>query len=66
LGDDDCKELISKLSINATTEPGYTLSNRILRFHNEFVVGGNSELKKQIITSMHYSALGGHFREHAT
>jgi hypothetical protein len=57
---------MAKLAIDPQAEPGYTLRNGILRFHDKIVIGENTELREQIITAFHNIALGGHFGEQAT
>jgi hypothetical protein len=64
--DEKCKDLIAKLTLDNTADANYTLKNGILRYKQKIVVGSNTAIKTQIITSMHDSALGGHSGESAT
>jgi hypothetical protein len=58
--DEKCRELEAQLRINPAAVPTFTLSNGILRYKTRIYVGSNSELRKQLSTSFHDSALGGH------
>ena len=64
--DEECKEMIARLSIDANAELGYTLKNGILRFHDKIVVGDSTALKQQLLTNFHTSSFGGHSGEQAT
>jgi hypothetical protein len=64
--DDQCEELLAKLSIEPQAETNYTLNNGILRYEGKIVVGDSSELRVGIITNFHSTALGGHSGEQAT
>jgi hypothetical protein len=61
-----CKELIAKLTVDSTATPNYTLKNGILRYKQKLVVGSDTALQTQIITSLHDSAFGAHSGETAT
>jgi hypothetical protein len=61
--DTKCKELEEKLRVNPAAVPNFTLTNGILRYKTEIYVGSTSDLRKQLITSFHDSALGGHSGE---
>jgi hypothetical protein len=60
------KELIAKLTVDSTATPNYTLKNGILCYKQKLVVGSDTALQTQIITSLHDSAFGAHSGETAT
>jgi hypothetical protein len=66
LQDDHCLELLTKLSVDSTTVPNYTLANGILRHKGKVLVGNNGPLRLQLLDHFHKSALGGHSGERAT
>lgn len=65
-GDEKCKDLITQLSVNASAQPNYSLKHGILRHKGKLYVGSHIELKKQLLTSFHDYALGGHSGDRAT
>jgi hypothetical protein len=58
--DENSKSLLSKLSIEPTAVPHYTLQNGLLRYKNTIWVGANHELQLKLMQACHNSALGGH------
>jgi hypothetical protein len=65
-GDTQCSDMINKLSVDAQAIPHFTLTNGLLRYKQRLYIGGNGDLKQQLINSFHASALGGHSEERAT
>jgi hypothetical protein len=54
-----CTDLIARLTLDNTAASHYTLKSGILRYKKKIVVGNNTDLRSNIITSLHDSALGG-------
>jgi hypothetical protein len=54
------KELITKLSLDPSSVPHYTLQDGLLRFKGRVWVGADSQVHNQIISALHCSAIGGH------
>ena len=53
-------DLITKLSLHPAAVPNYTLSAGVLRYKNRIWIGADKNLRQQVISAMHSSALGGH------
>jgi hypothetical protein len=64
--DERCTELLAKLALDPDSEPQYTLRNGILRKNDKIHIGEHGDLRKDLITNFHNSALGGHSGEQAT
>jgi hypothetical protein len=60
------KELLTKLSMDPSSVPHYTLQDGLLRFKGKVWVGADSQVHHQIISALHYSAIGGHSGVHVT
>jgi hypothetical protein len=54
------QELLTKLSLDSAAVPYYTLTNGLLRYKNKLWVGHSPTLHQQLISALHYSAIGGH------
>uniref|UniRef100_A0A0A9B7C2 Integrase zinc-binding domain-containing protein n=1 Tax=Arundo donax TaxID=35708 RepID=A0A0A9B7C2_ARUDO len=65
-GDAKCIEIEQQLRVNAQSVPHYSLHNGIIRHKNRIYIGEHTQLRHQLITSFHDSALGGHSGERAT
>lgn len=46
--------------LDPTIVPGYSFTNRRLRFNDQLVVGNSSDLRTRLITEFHTSPIGGH------
>lgn len=57
---------MTKLSVDSTAVPHYTLANGILRYKSKVLVGNNGPLRLQLLENFHKLALGGHSGERAT
>ena len=64
--DTKCQDFIAKLSLDKAVVPSMTLQNGILRYKGRILIGQSGNLKSQLLTSFHQSALGGHSGERAT
>jgi hypothetical protein len=59
--DAHCKDLIAKLTLDSNAAPNYTLKSGILGYKNKILVDPDLAPRTQLITTMHDSALGGHW-----
>ena len=50
-------DLITKLSLHPAAVPNYTLSAGVLRYKNRIWIGADKNLRQQVISAMHSSAL---------
>lgn len=57
---------MTKLSVDSTAVPHYTLANGILRYKSKVLVGNNVPLRLQLLENFHKLALGGHSGERPT
>lgn len=64
--DSDSQSLLSKLAIDSSAVPHFTLQNGILKYKNRIWDGQNPDLQHRIITALHNSPLGGHSGATAT
>jgi hypothetical protein len=64
--DEKCKHLEEQLRINAAAIPNFTLTNGIPKYKKTIYVGSTTDMRKQLIATFHYSALGGHSGERVT
>lgn len=55
-----CMDIVSKLSIDPTAVPHFSLKDGLLRFQNRIWVGANPVLHQKLLQACHSSALGGH------
>jgi hypothetical protein len=53
-------EWITKLSLDASAVPNYTLNNGLLRYKKKLLIGHDPTLHHQLITALHCFAIGGH------
>ncbi|GFS46186.1 hypothetical protein Acr_00g0100660 [Actinidia rufa] len=58
--DSDLQQLIARLTQDNNAHPGFLWTQGILTYKGSLVVGASTELKNQIITAYHSSAMGGH------
>lgn len=66
LNDVHGKELKEQLSIIPDPESGYTYHSGVLRYKGRIYVGNDSELRQNIIRSLHTSVVGGNSGRVAT
>jgi hypothetical protein len=64
--DEGYVDIIQQLLVNPQSVPHYTVHQGILRYKGKVCVGNSSEMKKNILSSLHSSALGGHSGIRAT
>jgi len=64
--DDKCKEVLTKLNLDAQAAPKVTLNNGILRYKGKLWIGNDATLGDQLLANFHKSAFGGHSGERAT
>lgn len=58
-GDDDhAEELLSKLAIDPSAVPHFTLQSGLLRYRNRIWVGNDLVLQRRLIAEFHSSAWG--------
>jgi hypothetical protein len=60
------KSIIEQILINSQMLPHYSIHAGVLRYKGRICVGDNADLKKNILTSLHSSAIGGHSGIRAT
>ena len=59
-GDDKIKELLTTLAIDSSSSPDYSYHQGIVRYKGRVYIGVTTELRRQLISCMHDSAVGGH------
>ncbi|WVZ49776.1 LOW QUALITY PROTEIN: hypothetical protein U9M48_001105 [Paspalum notatum var. saurae] len=64
--DERCQQLLTKLTVAPSSFPNYTLRNGLIRYKGKLFIGTAKDLKIQILSTLHASALGGHSGERAT
>jgi hypothetical protein len=64
--DTEAQKLLQQLALASPNEPGYSLSQGIIRRGQQIWVGNNSAIRTKIITTFHSSVLGGHSGIQAT
>lgn len=57
--DDAAKELLTKLAVDASAVPNYSLNTGLIRNRNRIWVGVDPSLQQQLIHEFHCSAWGG-------
>ena len=57
--DTKCQDFIAKLSLDKAVVPSMALQNGIVRYKGRILIGQSGNLKSQLLTSFHQSALGG-------
>lgn len=58
--------MLSRLAINDSAVPNYTLQDGLIKYKNRVWLGSNIDLHKQIFTALHASVVGGHSGAPAT
>ncbi|CAO1939527.1 unnamed protein product [Urochloa humidicola] len=58
--DSEAQVLLSKLALDNSAIPNFTLKDGILRFKNRIWLGSNSALQSQVLSALHDSPVGGH------
>jgi hypothetical protein len=64
--DNVCKPLLEHLLLDNQSKPNYSLNAGIIRYKGKIYVGNVPPLKKQLLTALHSSAVGGHSGHKAT
>ncbi|PUZ61069.1 hypothetical protein GQ55_4G240600 [Panicum hallii var. hallii] len=64
--DNQCSELLAKLTIDPTAVPNHSFHGGIIRNKGKIWIGNTGTLRQQLLDSFHKSALGGHSGERAT
>jgi hypothetical protein len=59
LSDPESKDILTKLVVDNTAVPNFSLSDGLLRFKGRLWVGRNGSLQRSILAAMHSSPLGG-------
>jgi ribonuclease HI len=59
-GDDHTKELLTKLSLDSSVVPNFSLRDGLLRYKTRIWVGHDIQLQTKLISAVHNTALGGH------
>jgi hypothetical protein len=54
-------EIIQQLLVDQNAVTQYSVHSGILRYKGKICIGSNSDLRNKILTSLHSSAIGGHF-----
>ena len=60
------KEILAQLVVHPIVVLGYTLTNGLVRYKGQLVVGNDISLKDKILKALHCSPVGGHSRICAT
>lgn len=58
--DPNSLSLLSRLSIDPQSVPGYTLHQGLIRFKNRIWIGDNAQLHMKLLHACHSSPVGGH------
>jgi len=66
VADPHCHQLIEKLAINSSSASDYTLNTGVLRYKGRICMGISTTLRRNILLSLHASAVGGHSGIRAT
>lgn len=52
--------MLSKLAVDASAVPGFTLHQGLLRYKNRLWIGNNPSLQTKLLQAFHSSPIGGH------
>jgi hypothetical protein len=58
--DKQAQDLISKLSVQPSAVPHFSLVNGVIRFNNRIWLSKTSSLQPKLMAAFHNSAVGGH------
>ena len=58
--DDRAQELLAKLAMAPDSVTNFTLRDGLLRYKCRIWVGADPELHTRLITTVHFTAIGGH------
>lgn len=58
-GDSFAQELITKLALDPSALPAYTLHSGVLRYRNRIWIGNSTSIQTRLISAFHDSAMGG-------
>lgn len=59
-GDEECKKLITLLTLQPTDIGPYTYNQVLLKYKGRLYIGTGQGLRQKILAQMHDSPLGGH------
>lgn len=60
------QQLMTRLALDSTSDPGFELSDGVIKFKGRIWIGGDSATQTTLISLLHDSAAGGHSGFHAT
>lgn len=60
LRDEDTKQLLSKLVLDGSSVPKFSLHEGLLKYDNHIWVGNNKPVQQSILEAIHSSTVGGH------
>lgn len=60
LSDEDAKNLLSKLSLDSTAVPNFSLCDGLIRYKDRIWIGSNVTMQQTVLKAMHSSPVGGH------
>lgn len=63
--DEDCQNIISKLLLETEEDNEFQYVQGILKKGGKIYVGKSGDIRQQLIRTLHYSALGGHYGQSA-
>jgi transposase InsO family protein len=58
--DDATQQLLTKLTVDATSVPNFSLQDGLLRFKGRVWIGNNATVQQSIMSALHASPVGGH------
>ena len=58
--DDAAQQLLTKLTVDATSVPNFSLQDGLLRFKGRVWIGNNATVQQSIMSSLHASPVEGH------
>lgn len=58
--DEHAKQLLTKLSVDASSVPLFTLQGGLIKYNNKVWIGNNAPMQHTILEAIHSSAVGGH------
>ena len=64
--DSKCQELMQQLTVSPNAIPNFTYTRGILRYKGKIYIGSTTDLRANILDTLHNSELGGHSGERAT
>ena len=64
-GDETCQGIISQLLLDSESNKEFQIVQGILKKGNKIYLGSSGEVRKQVISALHNSSLGGHSGQNA-